>query len=318
MQKEQIEPEQNISVTENKYFCQQCNLKCSKKCNYVRHIKTQKHQLKQENGPQIKDKYICKCGKIYKHNAGLWSHKKKCILHHHTQHQINSSNIDQTSIEKLTAIVLTVVTKQVETQQQLNDFITTISNPLHQQQQQQQQQQVPKILDQTSKKTFLSELCKEALNMNDFIKLIKYNIQDLEWVGKYGYVDGITRIIVNELKSLDILKRPIWCSDEKRESIYIKINNVWEKDTEDLILTKKMIFHISTKYYSSLIEWQLKYPGCKESNHPKNDEYLSMIYQSFGGKNGYEIETIKIIKNVLKYILIPKSMHTKYNMSKNN
>jgi len=309
MQKEQIEPNKNTtSVTNLKYFCKPCERNCCKKSNYERHLKTQKHQLMQENAPEIeqKDRYMCKCGKVYKYNAGLWAHKKKCCL--------GDQKVDSSSIEKLTTIVLTIMSKQVETQHQLNEFmtsqnklITNIATDVKTVKSSAVTVTSAANSDTLSKRTFLFEECKNAITVSEFIKSIKYSIQDLEWVGKYGYVDGITRIIMNELKSTTSIKRPIWCTDEKRESIYIKLNDGWEKDTPELTHTKDMIFQISNKYYSSLIEWQLKYPGCKESNHPKNDEYLSMIYQLFGGKNGYDIEINKVIKNIIKQISISKS-----------
>jgi hypothetical protein len=156
---------------------------------------------------------------------------------------------------------------------------------------------------------FLNEKCKDALNITDFVNSLKLTLEDLENVGDKGFVNGITRIFVNGLKKLDVYKRPIHCSDLKRETMYLKNENVWEKDNENKENMKKVIKQIANKNINKIYEWKDKYPDCRFSDSKKNDQYSRIIIESMGASTIEEDQVLyeKIIKNIAKETTIDKT-----------
>jgi hypothetical protein len=155
---------------------------------------------------------------------------------------------------------------------------------------------------------FLNEQCKDALNISDFVSSIKLDINDLENTGKVGYVEGITKIIVNNLRSLDIFKRPIHCSDIKREILYIKDENKWEKESEEKDKLTKAIKVIANENIKQINKWKKKNPQCKDPESMKNNEYLKIVSNAMSGSTEDETNKNinKIISNVAKEVLIEK------------
>jgi hypothetical protein len=155
---------------------------------------------------------------------------------------------------------------------------------------------------------FLNEQCKDALNISDFIKSLSLQISDLENTGKLGYVEGISKIFVNGLKDIDIYKRPLHCCDAKREIIYIKDEDKWEKEKDEKVKLKTAIKQITNKNIHQLSYWIEKNPECKDYSSSKNDEYLQIISNSMCGLSMEEINTNidKIIHNVSKEVVIDK------------
>jgi hypothetical protein len=154
---------------------------------------------------------------------------------------------------------------------------------------------------------FLNEKCKDAMNISDFVESVKIKLCDLENLGTLGYVDGITNIIVKNLKELDICKRPFHCSDVKREILYVKDQNKWEKEDEEKKKIRKVIKKVATKNALLLPKFKDKYPDCIKSISPFSDQYNKLIVESMGGQgnNDYEKEN-KIIRNISKNIIIDK------------
>jgi len=154
---------------------------------------------------------------------------------------------------------------------------------------------------------FLNEQCKDAMNIMDFVNSIKLQISDLESVGKLGYVNGMHKIIVNNLNALDIHKRPVHCSDAKREIMYVKDEDKWEKENEEKKKLKKAIKQITHKNISLISQWKNKFPDCIYSHSVKSDQYNQIIIESMGGSGtDNEINENKIIKLVSKDVLIEK------------
>ncbi len=151
---------------------------------------------------------------------------------------------------------------------------------------------------------FLNEQCKDAMNINDFVKSIKIEMSDLERIGKEGYVEGISRIIIEKLKEMDIYKRPLHCSDAKRETMYIKENDVWNKD--ESLNNEKMIEFIKAvdqKNYDSLFAYADAYPEVYKQESKRNIPYLHMVLQS----NGTAERVNKVIKRIIKEVIINKN-----------
>ena len=153
---------------------------------------------------------------------------------------------------------------------------------------------------------FLNEACKDAMNITDFVDSIKLELSDLMKVGELGYVEGISNIITSNLKALDVTKRPVHCIDKKRETIYIKDEDKWEKD-ENQTKLKKAINRVSNKNIKLITEYREKYPECRKSESNISDKYNKMIIEAMGGmgNNNSEKEK-KIIKNISKYTTIDK------------
>ena len=154
---------------------------------------------------------------------------------------------------------------------------------------------------------FLNETCKDAMNIMDFVDSIKLQLCDLENVGKLGFVEGISKIIVSNLNSLDETKRPVHCTDSKREVMYIKDEDKWEKENETKQKMRKVIKHVTHKNSKLLKEFKIKYPGCEKSESKFSDKYDKLIIEAMGGKGDNDIEKEdKIIRNIAKTVTIDK------------
>jgi hypothetical protein len=153
---------------------------------------------------------------------------------------------------------------------------------------------------------FLNETCKDAMNITDFIESIKLQLCDLEKLGEVGYVEGISNIITSNLKALDITERPVHCTDKKREIIYIKDDNKWEKEDENNTKLRKVIKRIASKNHKLLPLYREKYPGCQYADSKYGDKYNKMVVEVLGGEGNETEKEDKIIKNISKVTTIRK------------
>ena len=227
-----------------KFICEKCNFKCSKKSDYKRHLTTAKHNmemLERKKTPKNATKYSCECGKIYKVHSGLWKHKKICP-------QINVSIMRKDTEEKPSMIEIITQNKE------LMNLLISKNNQTDELIQQNREMQktmlemVPKIGNNNNNNTtnnnqfnlqvFLNEDCKDAINFSDFIKQIQVSFEDIENQAECGYVKGISKLFIENLKELGTHKRPIHCTDKKRKTLYIKENNEWDKEGSQDILLK--------------------------------------------------------------------------------
>ena len=155
---------------------------------------------------------------------------------------------------------------------------------------------------------FLNETCKNALNINEFVSSIKPTLDDLEYTGRQGYVAGISNIILNKLNSLEEYIRPIHCCDLKREVIYIKDNDKWEKECENKPILTKAIKTIANENIKNIVEWKNTNPHCTDADSQKNNLYLKIVSNSMCGLDKEESDknTNKIINNIVKETTIQK------------
>jgi len=153
---------------------------------------------------------------------------------------------------------------------------------------------------------FLNEKCKDAMNITDFVKSINLEISDLENVGQLGYIEGISSIILKNLKALDISQRPMHCSDVKRETMYVKDEDKWEKEDSDNKRLKKAIKYVANKNFQLIPEWKKKYPDCVYSDSKSSDQYNRLLIESVGGKFDTDINETRIIKKIAKEVAIEK------------
>ena len=307
----------NKKMPENaeKFYCEKCDFKCCKLSNFSKHILTSKHieRYKMVNNdnkkmPKNAEKiYTCEsCEKIYKFNSGLSRHKKTCL--NNTSEKslvIDNSNND---LKMLTNIILEVVksnSEVVKSNSELQKQVLEISRD----------KSITNINTNTNShnKTFnlnlfLNETCKDAMNITDFVESVKIKLCDLENVGTLGYVDGITNIIVKNLKELDVSKRPFHCSDIKREVLYVKDQDKWEKENNDKERLKLAINHIAHKNIKMIPEWKKENPNYSLDEGKTNDKYLKIVMQSMGGSDKTEdvLFQDKIISKLVKEVTIDK------------
>ena len=170
---------------------------------------------------------------------------------------------------------------------------------------------IPKIGNITNNNTtnkfnlnvFLNERCKDALNLEDFVRSIQLQVKDLEDTARLGYVNGMTNIIVRGLSDLEVTKRPIHCSDSKRDILYLKDNNAWEKDNPGNDRMKRAIELISRSNAKQIPAWIAENPECANVQDPKNEMYMNMINATMDDEK-QEKNNARIVKNIAKSVLI--------------
>jgi hypothetical protein len=304
-----IEKSQKLA---KKFICSSCDYSSSKESDYKKHLLTGKHNKLINVNPLLIQKisaFICTvCSKEYKSNVGLWKHKKKCItIQDNTETKINdncnNTVLSTPDVAFFTNLVLEVVKNNSELQKQNHDF-------------QKQMMEMYKttntsITNNSHNKTFnmqffLNEQCKDAMNIMDFVNSMTLDFSDLEDVGKLGYVEGISGIIIKKLNEMDVYKRPIHCSDGKREIMFVKDDNVWEKENSTYDRIRKAIKHITKKNGDMMIPWSKKYPACMNIEHHLNDVYVQIMSQCMGGKESFVESENKIMKKIAKAVLIDK------------
>ena len=293
-----------------KFQCLFCDYYTSRKSQMTRHVLTAKH-IKETNGLHLVDNLVpldthnCKCGKQYNCRQSLWKHKKNCEHLKSSESSASEYELNEkTEIQTLTKLVKDVIKQNQDLTNKIVDICKTgqtnnIShNNIH-----------------SNNKTFnlhffLNETCKDAMNISDFVESIKFQISDLEHTGSTNFVEGISNVVLKNLKNLDTQQRPIHCSDHKREILYIKDGDQWCKDDEPNNKMTRVIKQIANKNMKKIPEWVKNNPDCYDSSSKKNDIYLKIVSNSMSG--GTELEQkhniCKIISRVAKEVLINKNI----------
>jgi len=314
----------NKKIAKNRinYECNICDYITCNKTDYVKHINTTKHKRKclEMNISQISQKkYECICGKTYNNNSGLWKHKNKCIEIEKEINKINNTNTNEEKEKEkqLTEIIKTLITenseiknlviiqqKNMEVQQ--NTITELVKNGINNN----NSHNITTVNNNNKAfnlNFFLNETCKDAMNMSEFINSLQIEYEDFEKVGEIGFINGISNIIIKNLKDLDITQRPIHCTDKKREVLYVKEDNKWEKEDENYTKTRKLIKKTTNKNMLLIPEFKKRYPDCGTSSSKYSDKYDLLLIETMGGSgdNDYEKET-KISKNIAKEVVIDK------------
>lgn len=286
------------------YCCDICDFITTKKTDYRRHVLTVKHQKTTSitYEPQATPIYLhlcCNlCGKEYYNRTGLWRHKKQCNgeIVNTTEEYEPTSLIDLNDKDLVVLLI-----------KQNAELIELVKTGTH------------NTVNNTNNHTnshnktfnlnfFLNETCKDAMNISDFVSLIKPNIQSLENTGKIGYVNGLSQLIINQLNELEVNLRPMHCSDLKREILYVKDNNSWTKENSDRPLLTSAIKNVAFENIKNINEWRKMNPDCCEPNSKKNSTYLNIVSNSMIGidhEDGVR-NMSKIISNIAKEITIEK------------
>lgn len=298
---------------EYKFICDKCDFKCFKQSDWNRHISSIKHET-----IITTQKHICiYCNKEYKTRVGLWYHNKVCketslvvsnISDEPTDNIIIHQDKPNEHVTLLTNLVVEVVKNNQELQKQSVDFQKQIIDMCKTMQSSINMNNCNNTNSNNTfnMQVFLNEECKDAMNMSDFINSFTVDLDDLENIGRLGYATGISNMIIKELKLLDIYKRPIHCSDLRREVFYVKDNDVWERETPENSKLKKAIQGVSKKNMVKLNDWRDKYPECMDVESHYNDIYVKLMMEVCGGRGDQSIGENKIIKNIAKQVVIKK------------
>jgi hypothetical protein len=290
----------NIKVFE----CISCNFICSKKGDYNRHLLTDKHKKKGFQQKNIKNHQntsndnICECGRLYKERSGLWRHKKKCSF---VSYLSCETQCKQTYTDKKDELIDYLIKENKEIKELIlelakkDTYTTTHNTNSHNK--------------SFNLQFFLNETCKDAMNIMDFVDSIKLQLSDLERVGELGFIDGISNIIVKNLKELDVTERPIHCTDKKREILYVKNENKWEKEDDEKKKIRKVIKNVANKNILLLQKFKEAHPDCGKSVSKFSDQYNKIVVEAMGGygDNDYEKEE-KIIQKISKNVTIDKDL----------
>jgi hypothetical protein len=289
----------------SKFYCKNCDYGTSKKSSYDDHLLSAKHQKRrfgdvlETNANTIlpkfcSSKFACeKCNKEYASRNGLWKHKQNCK----TKENSEENKKDEITDKEL---MLALIKDSSEIKNMIMEvFKNGTTNHSH------------NTTTNSHNKAFnlnffLNETCKDAMNIMEFVDSIKLQLSDLERVGELGYVEGISNIIVKNLKDLDVTQRPVHCTDKKRETMYIKDEDKWEKDEEKKKL-HKVIRKVTCKNQNLITDYKKEHPDYNKYHSKISDQYNKIVVESMGGPGDNEFEKEeKIIKNISKQVFIDK------------
>jgi hypothetical protein len=286
------------------FYCETCDFKCCKKGDWNRHLLTLKHQNDVKMMPKDSQKlgHFCICGKGYKYRQGLSVHKKTCQLINEEKVEEKSHSLGKEESEIIKMLIKdnsemkSIMMEVVKSIQPNNN--TTNNNNSHN----------TTNNNHFNLQIYLNETCKDAINLTDFVESLQVKLKDLEETARLGYSEGVSRIFINGLNELDVCKRPIHCSDAKRETLYVKDKNEWTKDSDKEKLTNA-IKTVGKKNIQQITEWQKKYPEYRDPASRHNDKYLKMLCNAMNGSTDDEQEKNmeKIIRNITKEVIIDKN-----------
>ena len=295
-----------LQIVAKEYTCKLCNYKTRNKNNFQKHLLTRKHENTtkyNEKLQNIAEQYICECGKSYPYRASLYNHRKKCTKSQEIQNstnndgennikmalsesekvtnkdlgkqpenninQIDTNNIDTNNIDYHSMIIRLIDQNAefknllIKQQDQIGELIPKVGN------------NNTNIKQRFNVNIFLNEQCKDAINMHDFIKQIEVSLDNLLTTRDKGLSEGISNVFIENMNKLSLYERPLHCTDLKRETLYIKDNNVWEKDG-DKSRIKSALREISSAQFRSVKKWMDDNPDYEE-NETKQEEFINLI-----------------------------------------
>jgi hypothetical protein len=291
-----------------KYFCENCLIGTNNKKDFYKHLSTEKHKNAssltnfEQNVTDLShlspDHKCVTCDKIYKSRTGLWYHLKKCkpccekSPKSHAEH-IATEPSDKQLIMMLLKENSDMKNLVLEVCQKIQPSIITNNTNSH---------------NKTfNLNFFLNETCKNAMNIMDFVDSLKLQLNDLERMGEIGFVNGMSNIIIKNLQNMDITERPVHCTDQKREVIYVKDADKWDKEDESKPKLRKAIKHIAHKNAKLIGEFKVKHPEYCKSASKVSTQYNTMVIEAMGGIGSNDLSNEnKIIKRISKEIMVDK------------
>ena len=289
------------------YVCDICNFNNSNKYDYNRHMSTAKHKNRTNRtlvDQQTAGIFSCDCGKKYKARNSLWYHKQKCTVQNKNAHMgvdsIDQKNVVQSLPDTTELLVMfkDMLAKMEEKDKQIADLQNTMT------------EMIPKIGNNNNNKfnlqMFLNTDCKDAINLTDFIKTIQLEMNDMLHIGNIGYVEGISDIFIGALNKLQITERPIHCTDVRRDTVYIKENDQWDKSDAENTGLRKAIHHIDSQNQHLLPKWMEENPDSQDLDTPENIQLMKMFANSLGQGEEQSKLNQKILKKILPRVALSK------------
>ena len=293
----------------HKYSCNICDYSACRKSHYERHLQTARHKkltATNEFGTDSTQIYSCHCGKEYKHLSSLCKHKKNCTI----EKSANTSSTNDDKYNMLSNTIMMLVNENREFKQLLveqnakmmemagnmgghNHHNTTNTNSHN----------------KFNLNVFLNEQCKDAMTLKDFVKNMEISMEEFIETGEIGFVDGLSQVLIQRINDMDIHDRPIHCTDLKRETVYIKDAEKWEKDSNKEKL-RKAIKGVAYKNERMRPKWYAEAPNVEilgSENCEKFFKYSAAALGGFGTEENRVFEN-KIMKNVMKEVTIDKQM----------
>lgn len=323
------------------YHCEKCDHYSSHKHNFLSHCRTRRHLLFQ-NGitlemskitPDHIEHKCSSCGKEFMTQSGLWKHAKKCpktnsqnqivdiLLKQNQEYkemlmsktcEMQQQNKDHMDIllkkdEDLKTLILEICKTTSHGNAITNNTNNSINNNSH------NTNNIHSNNKTFNLQFFLNETCKNALNLSEFIQSVKSSVEDIETVGTLGYVDGTSNMILKHLNDLGVERRPIHCTDQKRQTLYIKENNEWLKEDDNMGHMHLLVDAVQKTNLRQLPLWQKLHPSCLKSNSIHTDTYNTMSQELMGGfchKVKLHVKDSKIINKIVKNVSVDKTLYS--------
>ena len=303
----------------NRFYCEKCDFKCSKQSDYTRHILTAKHQQVYNDTLNYAKSYMCICGNAYKHSSGLYRHKNTCasvqpttLIDNVSSHIPTSHLVDASLVIELLKqnqefkSLMMEQSKQLADQQNLlleavkDGKIGNTTNNMN-----------TNCNNKFNLNVFLNETCKDAISMDDFINSFEVTRDEFLHTGKVGYIEGLSAVMASRFKEMDVHTRPLHCTDLKRETIYIKNADKWEKDDADKTKMRKAVRGVARKNKQEMWRWyDDNKPEVEQIGTDVCEDYFQYHRSTLGGYGKEEDLKFedKIIKNVLKCVHVDKTL----------
>ena len=315
----------NLGASEGKsgqkyYCCESCDYTCCKKYSWERHLMTSKHidtMYSNKSATQKVQKgqsYLCEhCSKHYNDRSGLWRHKKKCseglanlkkdLANEEKQQQLVDYLLKENSEFKHL-----MIDQNKQLLEQNKHMIELAKNASHNSHNTANSHNTNTTNNSFNLHFYLNETCKDAMNIMDFVSQLQVGVKDLEETGRLGFAEGISKIFINGLKQISVNDRPLHCSDSKRETLYIKSNNEWNKENDEKTILTNAIKHVAYKNMKQISEWTKDHPEYNDPDSRENDRYLQIVSEAMSGSTKEECckNYNKIIKNIAKEAIIDK------------
>lgn len=308
-----MNPNKKVPKSSKIFVCEKCDYNTSRQSQYDRHLLTAKHKIlmnPNEKSSKIIE-YSCLCGKQYKHMSSLCSHKKNCM------HCINTYSTDcgtplvlPSDVSKENTQIVSIMETLIKENQEFKKLM------IEQNSQIMEIAKNSQVINNTTNNNqkfnlnfFLNDTCKDAMSITDFLRNMNVHIDELEYIGNHGYVNGMTKMIMDRLKDMDITKRPIHCTDIKRETMYIKDDAGWSKDTDELTKLRKILSRISMNNYRTVPDWRTAHPECEVMESRTYDFCYKMMRAILGDVEEEQIKLDnKIIKNMARELFVQKQV----------
>ena len=296
------------------FYCKSCEYSCSKQSEFNKHIVTAKHKMIVNGSKKISkisktnnNEYECVCGKTYKYDSGYYRHKKVCRS---TNIQVDSNTHVKEHVDDSANNTMTTMMELIRQNQEFKELI--VEQNKHLLELSQKPTTTNNTINNNNQKFnlnfFLNEQCKDAINMSEFLENMTLDIEDLTETGRLGYVGGISRIFINKLREMDTYKRPLHCTDLKRETLYIRENDEWFKENDSKKKFNDIIAHVANKNCKTIKQWTEEHPNYNKVDTQENIEYVMLCQAMLGGFGEQENRQHRdrIVRNLIKEVIVNK------------